>query len=189
MDDQNSPGNSGPGFHANSCLMTENGSISGLESSGSSFVNHNHQVLGQNSSTTSTRTDHSNQAMAFMESFSSHFQTEVAPQSLLRSQSSELSQASHQALVDKMFHEMLAANRGKSAQHNFKRPNNEAAQQSNQTCATSMELRYSESSTAQFLTDTFSMAASHCSKKPSVKPEPCSPDLLPVFSKLEGFGW
>lgn len=179
VDDQNSPGNSGPGFHANSCLMTENGSISGLESSGSSLINLKHQVLGQNPS---TRTDHSNQAMAFMESFSSHFQTEVAPQSLLRSQSSELSQASHQALVDKMFHEMLAANRGKSAQHNFKRLNNE-------TCATSKELRYSESSTAQVLTNTSSMAASHCSKKPSVKPEPCSTDLLPGFSKLEGFGW
>ncbi|KAH6818198.1 hypothetical protein C2S51_001801 [Perilla frutescens var. frutescens] len=218
IDEQNSPTfheQPGYGLHANGSLMTENGAISGSESSGLVLFNYNHQFLGKNSSAAaSTRrkgqgsatmdNSNQNQAVAFVQSFNS-------PTSLLRSQSSECSEISHQALVDKMLHEMLlaASSRGKSAPENCRRPDNEAALQLNQTRATSKRLRHSESLSPNAATvqvnsmnvsaGTSSKVAFHCSGRTSltVKAEPCSPDLLPeafqssaaCFSKLEGFGW
>ncbi|GFP95372.1 hypothetical protein PHJA_001681500 [Phtheirospermum japonicum] len=87
----------GPGCLANIRQMPEKGVMSGSGSSSLSFVNFNHQLAGQNSSTASMRRDgqvsgfidHSNQATG------------------LTHESRPLNDP-HQALVDKMLHEMAS---------------------------------------------------------------------------------
>ncbi|KAI3468795.1 hypothetical protein Pfo_025458 [Paulownia fortunei] len=209
----------GSGCHANGCTMTPNGVMSGSGNSGLAFINLNHQLLGQNSSTASVRRkgqesclmDHSNQAIGFAQSFDSHLHNEAPPYSLPRSQSSTHGKNPHQALVDKLLHEMVAASRGKSVQDTYGKLNNEAAHKSNQKCVTGNELHYGESSNAAAAqanlanasrTANFSKAASHgnlpaVSQNITVKAEPYSPEKLPEafqssasgFSKIEDLDW
>ncbi|KAG8374857.1 hypothetical protein BUALT_Bualt10G0039200 [Buddleja alternifolia] len=157
----------GPGFR-NGCLMTDNGIASGSGKRGFTLVNSNNQFFGQNFS--------------------------IPPE---RSKPYEHGKTPHQALVDKLLHDMVAANRGKSVKDKYGKLNDENAHQPYQNTFTSLlngtmqqlvtgnELLFGESSNAASRTD-FAKASSNGSSSAvghniTVKEEPKSPEQLPEY--------
>lgn len=176
---------------ANGYRMAENGvTSSGSRNSSSVLVNLDHPLLGQNSPAASAirnrqqacLTGHSIQAADFARYIGSHLQNE-GPRSSTHSKN-----LSHQALVDKLLNEMVAASRGKIAQDSCGEPSNEAARRSDQKCLTGNKVHYGESSRANLLS---------VDRNINVKVEPFSPEQLPGasrssgagFSKIQDWGW
>ncbi|KAL3645385.1 hypothetical protein CASFOL_010565 [Castilleja foliolosa] len=177
----------GSGCLANFCRMPENRAMLSSGSLSSPFVNLNHRLAGQNSSTASLSrnghdlgfVDHSNRTTGI-----------TLSRPLNEAQLFAIGQDPNQALVDKLLHEMI----------------------SNQKCGSKNEMCYGESSIAASVQSNsvnalrvaanFSKAASHgnssvVSRTVTVKAEPCSPEQLPKsfensalgFAKTEDMSW
>ncbi|KAK6137542.1 hypothetical protein DH2020_028708 [Rehmannia glutinosa] len=160
----------GPKYHANAYQTTENVVISDSGNPGLAFVNLNHQLIGQqNSSIASTRRE--GQESCSMNS---------VPMSQCKNP--------HQALVDRLLHEMAA---GKYAETTYRKRNLEAVpHQFNRKCLTRNDLSFSKAASSGNLTA--------AGRNVTVKDEPCSPERLPeafqsssvgFAAKMEDMGW
>ncbi|KAK6158112.1 hypothetical protein DH2020_005426 [Rehmannia glutinosa] len=160
----------GPKYHANGYLTTENGVISGSENPGLAFVNLNHQLVGQQISSIAS-SGREGQELCSMNS---------VPTSHCKNP--------HQALVDKLLHEMAA---GKCAETTYGKRNLEAVphHQFNRKCVTRNDLSFSKAASSGNLTGV--------GRNVTVKDEPYSPERLPEafhsssvgFAKIEDMGW